>query len=331
MSLPPPSLHHLDSRLNEYLRLIAEEINRLGRMTASGPGNAAPVPQPPVAPTTPAPASPSPAAPVAPVSATPLSSVRTIQAGGDSPLHVEQLLGKLAQPQIPYAPRVTVLPPLSDSHSQDGSLVVLVGTTGDMLYQFDGRVDPGSWRAVVPPVASTGSERVYLQNRFATSIIPTAGVDTVLHFNPSLLPADFNVLGKILRVYAEGIYNTVIGQTPTLQFKFKFDAITVPVDLLPFSPSLATAASVINGAWFIELFMVAFGTGTVAPVEVVGKCGITLSSTTNVATIGCNLSQPVVDLTIPHSLDFTVVMSTQAGVPPFNSLQQRLTIIELLN
>lgn len=321
MTLVPPTIPGADRRLTEFLRKISEEVNRLNaleRVVMPAPVAPAPTPETPVNP----PANPS----VPPPNpATPEAAVRSSVAQMITK-NVQGRMGRLSQPQIPYAPRVTRLPMKGDIQSQDGSLVIL----NDALWQFTGGVDTGEWAEVggsaPPPV---NGERVYIQNRTTAIYFGAAGVDGLLQANSPILPADFNAIGKILRYTTEGVYNTTPTETPTLEFKLKFDAATLPVALISFNP-VQTVANTVNMFWYIDVHIVVFGAST---LEVFGKLTIGLTNTTTVMTvIGSIVTQSGVNLGINHSLDLTVNMSTQAGGGgPFNNIQQRFTSIELLN
>lgn len=347
---PPPTLTTTDRRLLQYIgrltSLVNTQENQIRELFLTPPTIIAPSPTPPEdqePPTTPdTPTTPDGGGgggtnpPLPPVSdpssptnpSNPLSpeQLRTTIRRKIAPVGISSLLGQAAQPQIPYVPRVTSLPSLNDPQSQNGSVVIF----NNELYQFTGGIDIGTWTQVgssaPPPI--TG-ERIYLQNRATAIYFGAAGVDGLLQANSPILPADFNTIGKILRYTTEGVYSTTPTETPTLEFKLKFDAATLPVALISFNP-VQTVANTINMFWYIDVHIVVFGAST---LEVFGKLTIGLTNTTTVMTvIGSIVTQSGINLGINHSLDLTVNMSTQAGGGgPFNNIQQRFTAIELLN
>lgn len=85
-----------------------------------------------------------------------------LQANGQAPLNVTNLVGKLAQPQLAGVPQVSALPAYNNPLAQDGALVRFNG----LLYFFDQSVDPGVWK----PVAGVG---VFLVGTHAQRISAT--------------------------------------------------------------------------------------------------------------------------------------------------------------
>jgi hypothetical protein len=167
------------------------------------------------------------------------------------------------------------LPPLGDPQSQNGSLVRL----GNVLYQFDTTTgDPGAWSAVTGATPVTGgNERVYLQNKVQANYSGAAGAFGVRQQNAPLLPADVNAAGKVIRYYGEGVYNTVVGQTPTWTFGLYFDFVSgTPQQLLVLGPSIAAPASTLNGFWFINALIAVFSNtpGPAATIECSGTVGM---------------------------------------------------------
>lgn len=67
-----------------------------------------------------------------------------LQANGSAPLNVQQLLGRLSQPQLSYVPSYAAVPPLSDPYAQDGALAIVNGR----LFRFDLANPPGSYVAI---------------------------------------------------------------------------------------------------------------------------------------------------------------------------------------
>jgi hypothetical protein len=256
-----------------------------------------------------------------------------LEAGGAAPAQLDQLLGQAAQPQIPFAPKVMALPPLGDPQSQNGSLVRL----GDVLYQFDTTVgEPGRWSAITgtAPIAG-GTERVYSQNRVQVNFSGGAGVFGVLQQNPGILTADVNALGKVIRYYGEGVYNTVAGQTPQFFFALYFDFVSgTPQQLAVFGPTIAAPASTLNGFWFINAILAVTTNplpGPACTLEISGTLGMALTVGNTVLSWVGIVQAVFVNLTVPHSLDLVAQMSTQAGGAPFNGVTQRYSLVELLN
>ncbi len=95
-----------------------------------------------------------------------------LQAGGQAPLNVTGLIGRLAEPQIASAPTVTVLPAFDDPITQDGALVGLSGssTSTPQLYRFNGvKFNPG-WEALSAiGILLTGTHAVRLSTYPATA------------------------------------------------------------------------------------------------------------------------------------------------------------------
>lgn len=89
------------------------------------------------------------------------SSLRTaLQSPGAAPLNVTGLEGVLNQPQKAYVPFVSALPDvLHDPMSQDGALISYNG----VVYWFDGRTEPGRWRAL-------GAAAVFLSDTHANRL-----------------------------------------------------------------------------------------------------------------------------------------------------------------
>lgn len=88
------------------------------------------------------------------------ATARALSVEGQGPLNVTGLVGQLAQPQKAYVPFVDVLPNvLHDPMSQDGALVSYNG----VVYWFDGRTEPGRWRAL-------GAAAVFLSDTHANRL-----------------------------------------------------------------------------------------------------------------------------------------------------------------
>jgi hypothetical protein len=250
---------------------------------------------------------------------------KALHAGGEAPLQVDQLLGQLAQPQIPYAPIVSSVPNVNDPQSQDGSLVVL----SDGLYQFDGRTSPGAWAKVAD--LSTGTERVYAQSRATVTVVGAAATDQALH-TVSVAADDLNVAGRIIRLYGEGVYNTQAGQTPTFTFKLKWGTAGAGVVLATFGPTAATTASSANIPWSIEATLVCYTIGASGTLEGTGRLTfVPGNAAAAAASVFTSIAQPTVNLTATTNITFTVQYSTQTGGSPFNGVDQRLSIAEVLN
>jgi hypothetical protein len=77
---------------------------------------------------------------------------RQLQAGGQAPLNVEGLLGRLAQPQTGGAPTRSAHPSFTDPLVQDGALYVLAGSP-NVLYRVNGTTEPPT----LDPIGGSGS------------------------------------------------------------------------------------------------------------------------------------------------------------------------------
>ena len=76
------------------------------------------------------------------------SAIRTaLQAGGEAPLNVQGLLGRLAQPQTGGAPALENFPSTADPITQDGALFVLKGAT-NQLYRVKGDTEPETFELI---------------------------------------------------------------------------------------------------------------------------------------------------------------------------------------
>lgn len=272
---------------------------------------------------------------------------RELQAGGNHPLNVQSLLGRVAQPQVAFAPWLLAAPTPSDPQSQDGSLYV---DTTNGLQGFDGTTAPGVWRAV--PVAATafGSTAAHkvLVGPTSGSAVPTfrlltetdlpplldvditpvavnAAVTTDQNLMSFVIPAGvLNTVGKVLRVTCYGNLDEDTG--PTITFKLKLSST-----LLTWTPSTPGATKT-GLSWHIGAYLVTQSTGVNANFEVHGTCGVDSNNTGGSVTqdqLDRNAAAGgAVDLTANQTLQITIAFSTSLAT---NVGRQRTMILELMN
>jgi parallel beta-helix repeat protein len=142
------------------------------------------------------------------------------------------------------------------------------------------------------------------------------------------LPADtLNTTAKGIRIYAEGVYTTNAGQTPTFTISLKLGSVT----LVPIA-SAATTASATNMPWSAEFYAVTVTTGASGTMEAHGKFTMTLGTTaTAAAAVYSDTNTAVssaIDLTAANTLAVRCAFSSaDAG----NSIKQRLMTIDTFN
>jgi len=281
---------------------------------------------------------------------------RQLQSSGVAPLQVDQLLGVLAQPQIPYVPTGTAVPNVNDPQSQDGALFRL--STTNTLYRFAANPPPGSWVAlaggtvtsvalVVPtpltvsgsPVTSAGTITLaeaslsYARALAADTTPVTANANVTTDQNLqayTVLAGTFNVLTKTIRVFAAGNYTTQAGETPNVRLRLFLGG----VQILSWN-SNATTASATDMAWEIDAVITVSATGAAGTVEAHGRACVTLGTTGGAAAETYEdvivAASGAIDLTANAVLQVTGRFSTQPGAAPRNSITERMLIVERLN
>jgi len=335
MSLPPPNLgSNVNPRLREYLRILGESYNELEGRYKQLAIKIESVPD----------------------------NLTNLEGGSDStdlgargrdPLLVEQLPGQLAQPQIPFAPVVDILPDLGDPQSQNGSLVIF----NNMLYQFDGRVSPGTWNPIMgsggtvlsvglvapaefivsgSPVTVSGNISLVSRNSNNISTITKQGNTTAdQELMTYSLPANILALGaQCIRVTANGLYSTEAGQTPTITIKIKLTSpAPTTVTVLTITTAATTAAST-NSQWRLISEISAASLGTTGTLLVKGRLIINLvNNPANLTTTYLDLNtvaSGAIDLTSIEILSVTASFSTQPGAV-FNRISQEELLVEYIN
>lgn len=112
-----------------------------------------------------------------------------LQAGGTTPLNVQGLLGRLAQPQIGGAPTLAANPSFSDPLTQDGALFVLAGAP-NLLYRVNGTNEPPTF----DQIGGSGSVTSIVQGtglNFSVNPIVTTG--TISLANTAVMAGAYEV------------------------------------------------------------------------------------------------------------------------------------------
>lgn len=344
---PPPTLKGVDRRLTQYLQEFVSKFNSLSTevrdiaiatpampTTPSSPEELPenPSPSTPTNPSTPTTGGGSGTGgtggtgggsggegsqvlPVLPNSDTLLSSRSLISGGGN----IEGALGMAARPQLPYAPRVTQLPPRGDPQSQNGSLVIFQ----DFLYQFTGGIDTGTWSLISPPPIPT----TLFRSIDITSITVNANTTTTQILMTKTIPANtFSPTNSGLRVSAYGDLDVVAGPvTVTISLRYAGQQFLTWV----FVPNAAGAATILEWGFVANLLTgidASFG-----PEDRFSNGGILICNDGAVPIIGVSQAQRTVflqlgiDITIAQLMEVTIAFSS-ASVS--NVGRQRSLIIE---
>ena len=270
-----------------------------------------------------------------------------LESSGASPLNVQSLLGKLAEPQIPYIPTGASVPSNSDPQSQDGALFRL--STTNVLYRFDASSEPGSWVALsggtvtsvglsLPigfsvtgsPVTGSGTLAVTSKDSInITTVTANANSTSDQNLMSYDIPANaLNAGSRTIKISIKGIYTTRAGQTPTITFKLKLDGATI----ITFVSNTTTAAAT-DIPFEIEVYIICSSAGATGAAVAKGH----LHFDDN-ATAGGNAKTHLDTNNVPlTSIDFTQVLTLQVTAQfstqpatPFNSISQQLMIVEYI-
>jgi hypothetical protein len=237
---------------------------------------------------------------------------QSLQSSGEASLQVDQLLGRLAQPQLPYVPSGSSYPDLNDPQSQDGSLFYRddIG----QLSRFSASTEPGSWVG-----ATGGSVNV-------TEVSVSANVTTDQNLMSLAIPAGFlNVVKKTLRIRCYGLWTAA--SSLDITNKIKLGSLTL---LSWTTPSVDIKT---DFPWNIEATVVTAVAGTSGTFEAHGMVHLTKTGTgggdasrsaldTNTATVG------TLDLTAAQTLQVTIAFSVGSAS---NVGKQRVLLVEALN
>ena len=182
-----------------------------------------------------------------------------IQSTGSAPIHVEQLLGALAQPQLPGVPYFPTTPPTSDPSAQDGALV-LVGSGVNptpataTLMRWDGsQVDPPKLVAVgaapPPPVSGYQVLRQFLHN------VVTLPAFTPLNLGVLTLPSSgfLNTPGKCMRIRAGGLNSLTANAIFSVQIVLSASPAPNPATSITLSTFIPATTTNVSGNLFWEL------------------------------------------------------------------------------
>lgn len=265
----------------------------------------------------------------------PVTSVEQIktmlQAADEHPLNVQSLLGRLAEPQIPYAPIVSTLPPLGDPQSQNGSLVQLQTAPNTYVqYEFDGR--PGGMNTwvisptpvVIPPVTYTLLDH---DITLVTVNANTTANQTLMTY--TFAAGQLNTAGKTVRVTCYGDLDEDTG--PNIQFTLALVNGASISGMAIWQPNTPGATKT-NLPWMMRAEMVTHATGAGGDMEVHGLVQVDpakIAGTIGSPILDHNTSGPnPVDLTLAQTLKIFIGFSTGSVA---NVGRQRMMLIELLN
>lgn len=317
MSIDGPNIlrgHDLDPQLTrQSIRQLYAEIERLKQRTAATKPTAAPL-----------------------HGSGPVTSVEQIktmlQAADEHALNVQSLLGRLAEPQIPYAPIVTALPPVGDPQSQNGSLVQLQTAPNTYVqYEFDGRPNgANAWVVTPTPPVIPPASAYSLLDHDITLVSVNANVTTNQTLMTYVITAGaLNTVGKTIRVTCYGDLDELNG--PTILFTLALVNGATVNGMITWTPSTpgvtktglpwTMKAELVTHAVGVGGDMEAHGLVQVDPAKVAGTIGSPI--------LDHNAAGPVaVDLTLAQTLTIFVSFSTASTS---NVGRQRMMLIELLN
>jgi hypothetical protein len=147
----------------------------------------------------------------------------SLQAGGSTPINVQGLLGRLAQPQTGGAPALDNFPTSADPISQDGALFVLKGAT-NLLYRVNGAQEPETFEliggngtvtsvdATVPveftvsgvPITTSGTIAINKATQLANTVWagPTSGGAAIPTFR-ALVADDVPIAPSVVQGYSQ--------------------------------------------------------------------------------------------------------------------------------
>lgn len=317
MSIDGPNIlrgRELDPQLTyQSIRQLYAEIERLKQHTAA---------------TKPAPAPLHGSGPV-----TSVEQIKTmLQAAGEHPLNVQSMLGRLAQPQIPYAPIVTVLPPLDNPQSQNGSLVQLDNGVGVRVqYEFDGRPNGANAWVIspTPPVIPSASAYSLLDHDI-TLVSVNANVTTNQTLMTYVIGAGvLNTVGKTIRVTCYGDLDELNG--PTILFTLALVNGATVNGMIAWTPNTPGVTKT-GLPWMIKAELVTHATGVGGDMEAHGLVQVDpakVAGTIGSPILDHNAAGPVaVDLTLAQTLTIFISFSTASAS---NVGRQRMMLIELLN
>ena len=127
-----------------------------------------------------------------------------LEVRGEHPLNVQSLIGRLAQPQIPFVTTGAVVPALTDPQSQDGALFLL--STTNTIYRFAASPPPGAWVMVAGAATTMPSTLAFNSANIsvANAIEQLLTYDSEVYDNDGIHSTS-SLTGRLTAVHA-GIY-----------------------------------------------------------------------------------------------------------------------------
>lgn len=303
----------LDSRLTDQsIRQLYAEIARLKQQTAATKPTAAPL-----------------------HGSGPVTSVEQIktmlQAADEHPLNVQGLLGQLAQPQIPYAPIVTVLPSPDNPQSQNGSLVQLQTAPNTYVqYEFDGRPNGANAWVITPTPPVVPAATYQLLDHDITLVSVNANITTNQTLMTYVVGAGvLNTVGKTIRVTCYGDLDELNG--PTILFTLALVNGATVNGMIAWTPSTPGVTKT-GLPWMMKAELVTHAIGVGGDMEAHGLVQVDpakVAGTIGSPILDHNAAGPVaVDLTLAQTLTIFISFSTASTS---NVGRQRMLLVELLN